>query len=73
MSVLCQRTEVVPLERDVRVTPEADITPTSPYVRFVPTGPLASQRLQISEVICLSAGALREQQTPASSSRKSRT
>jgi hypothetical protein len=37
------------------------------------TSPLASQLLQISEVICLSAGALREQQTQASSSRKVRT
>jgi LysR family hydrogen peroxide-inducible transcriptional activator len=37
------------------------------------TSPLASQLLQISEVICLSAGALREQPTPASSSRKVRT
>jgi len=36
------------------------------------TSPLASQLLQISEVICLSAGALREQQTPGSSSRKPR-
>ena len=36
------------------------------------TSPLASQLLQISEVICLSAGALREQPTPASSSRKIR-
>ena len=36
------------------------------------TSPLASQLLQISEVICLSAGALREQQTQASSSRKVR-
>ena len=36
------------------------------------TSPLASQLLQISEVICVSAGALREQPTPASSSRKIR-
>ena len=36
------------------------------------TSPLASQLLQISEVICLSAGALREQPTPASSARKIR-
>jgi LysR family transcriptional regulator, hydrogen peroxide-inducible genes activator len=33
------------------------------------TSPLARQLLQISEVVCLSAGALREQHTPGSSSR----
>jgi LysR family hydrogen peroxide-inducible transcriptional activator len=36
------------------------------------TSPLAGQLMQISEVICLSAGALREQHSPASSSRKVR-
>ena len=34
------------------------------------TSPLASQLLQISEVICLSADALREQQIPGPSPRK---
>ena len=37
------------------------------------TSPLANQLLQISEVICLSAGALREQHAPTSPSRKPRT
>jgi LysR family hydrogen peroxide-inducible transcriptional activator len=37
------------------------------------TSPLAGQLQQISEVVCLSAGALRKQQTPRSSSRKPRT
>jgi LysR family hydrogen peroxide-inducible transcriptional activator len=37
------------------------------------TSPLARQLLQISEVICLSADALREQQAARSSSRKPRT
>src|SRR5450631_748826 len=36
------------------------------------TSPLAGQLMQISEVICLSAGALREQHSPASPSRKVR-
>jgi LysR family transcriptional regulator, hydrogen peroxide-inducible genes activator len=36
------------------------------------TSPLAGQLMQISEVICLSAGALREQHSPAPSSRKVR-
>jgi LysR family transcriptional regulator, hydrogen peroxide-inducible genes activator len=36
------------------------------------TSPLASQLLQISEVICLSAGALREQHAPGPSTRKAR-
>lgn len=37
------------------------------------TSPLANQLLQISEVICLSAGALREQHAPGTSTRKVRT
>jgi LysR family transcriptional regulator, hydrogen peroxide-inducible genes activator len=37
------------------------------------TSPLARQLLQISEVVCLSADALRKQHTPRSSSRKPRT
>jgi LysR family transcriptional regulator, hydrogen peroxide-inducible genes activator len=37
------------------------------------TSPLARQLLQISEVVCLSADALREQHTPGSSSRNPRT
>jgi LysR family transcriptional regulator, hydrogen peroxide-inducible genes activator len=37
------------------------------------TNPLAGQLLQISEVICLSADALRKQRTPGSSTRKPRT
>jgi LysR family transcriptional regulator, hydrogen peroxide-inducible genes activator len=37
------------------------------------TSPLARQLLQISEVVCLSADALREQHTPGSSSRELRT
>jgi LysR family hydrogen peroxide-inducible transcriptional activator len=37
------------------------------------TSPLAQQLLQISEVICLSADALREQHTAGSSSCKLRT
>jgi LysR family hydrogen peroxide-inducible transcriptional activator len=37
------------------------------------TNPLARQLLQISEVICLSAEALRKQRTPGSSTRKTRT
>jgi LysR family hydrogen peroxide-inducible transcriptional activator len=37
------------------------------------TSPLARQLLQISEVVCVSADALREQHTPGSSSRRPRT
>ena len=37
------------------------------------TSPLARQLLQISEVVCLSAEALREQHAPGSSSRNPRT
>ncbi len=59
-----QKRKSFPLSGMSGLPPEADITPASPRS--------AGQLTQISEVICLSAGALREQHAPGSSSRKVR-
>jgi hypothetical protein len=72
MSQLAQKRKSFSLSGMSGLSLEADITPASPYVRFVPTGLLPSQLTQISEVICPSAGALRKPHTLASSSRKPR-